>query len=151
MKYAARTLASLFLALAFGLALAAGLSGAAAQRGPITAPTDPEQEKWAAHNLDVARQYYSKRKAYAGAKDRLLEVAATYPEYTKIDEVYFILGECLVKTNEPAKAREFFERLLEERPESEFARRARERLASLPPAPPKSSPEASQPAPHTTK
>jgi TolA-binding protein len=107
-----------------------------AQRAPITSPVDPEVERQAKHDLETAKFYFSRRKAYAGAKDRLLEVAAAYPEFTRIDEVYFLLGECFVKTDDPASARKFFEMLLDERPESEFAERAKKRLAELPPAPP---------------
>jgi TolA-binding protein len=123
--------------LALLVVVAAALAPAgAAQRGPITSPPDPELEAMAKHNLEVAEYYFSKKKAYVGAKDRLLEIVGVYPEYTRIDRVYFLLGEALVKTNQGAQAREYFERLLSERPDSEHAKPARERLASLPPAPP---------------
>lgn len=110
---------------------------ALAQRGPSTTPVDPELEQMADHNLEIADFYFSKKKAYAGAKDRLLEVVMLYPEYTKIDRVYFLLAEVYAKTGEEAKARETFELLLETRPQSELAERARRRLAELPlePAP----------------
>jgi TolA-binding protein len=106
------------------------------QRAPITAPVDPGLERQAKHDLDTARFYFSKRKAYAGAKDRLMDIAAAYPEFTQIDEVYFLLAECFAKTNDAKSARHFFELLLEARPESEFAERAKKRLSELPPTPP---------------
>src|SRR5688572_17856182 len=88
-------------AIVFTAALALGAAGAApAQRGPITAPLDEVQEKQAEHNLKIGSYYFSKRKAYAGAKDRLLEIVETYPEFSKIDEVYLILGQCFMKTDE---------------------------------------------------
>ena len=122
-------------ALALLVLFGAGSAAAAVQRGPITSPPDPELEAMARHNLEVAEYYFSKKKAYAGAKDRLLEIVGVYPEYTRIDRVYFLLGEALVKTNQGAQAREYFERLLAERPDSEYTKPARERLVDLPPAP----------------
>lgn len=117
--------------LAALLALVVGAAAGAAQRGPITSGIDPELERLARHNLDVGRQYW-KKKAYAGAKDRLEEIVATYPEFTKIDEVYYMLGICYARTKEPKLARETFERLIDERPESEYVKKAREELAAIP-------------------
>jgi outer membrane protein assembly factor BamD len=130
MKYLHRFLTSLALAAALGAAPAM-----AAQRGPLAAPPDPELESMAKHNLEVAEYYFSKKKAYDGAKDRLLEVVTVYPEYTRIDRVYFLLGEIFFEADDPEQAREYFERLLAERPDSKDAERARKRLAQLPPAP----------------
>jgi TolA-binding protein len=111
-----------------------------AQRGPIASPANVELERQAKHDFETAKFYFAKRKAYVGAKDRLLDIAAAYPEFTRIDEVYFLLAECFAKTNEPLSARHFFEVLIEERPESEFAARARKRLEELPPGPSKPAP-----------
>ncbi len=118
------------LALLFVLSLAVS---AAAQRTVISQPVDPDLEKFAAHNLDVARQYY-KRKAWSGTKDRLEEVLAEYPEFTKIDEVYYLLGSCYVKLGDEKLARELFKKLLDERPDSSFAKRAQEELDRLGPS-----------------
>jgi TolA-binding protein len=120
-----------FLAAIFAAALAAPAFGAA-QRGPLTASVDAELEGFSDHNLDVGRQYY-KRKAYAGAKDRLEEILATHPEYTKIDEVYYLLALCLLKMDDEEGARELFKRVLEERPEGPVAKKAKEELDKLAP------------------
>ena len=122
-------LKSLLTSLLLGAALATGAH--AAQRAPVTTVVDPDQEKFAEHNLDVGRQYF-KRKAYVGAKDRLEEVLAAYPEYTKIDEVCYLLGQIYVKTKDPVRAREVFQKILDERPDSPFAKKAREELDKLP-------------------
>jgi outer membrane protein assembly factor BamD (BamD/ComL family) len=122
-------LKSLVTSVILGAAVAAGAH--AAQRAPVTTVVDPEQEKFAEHNLDVGKQYY-KRKAYAGAKDRLEEVLAGYPEYTKIDEVCFLLGQIYVKMDDPLHAREVFQKIVDERPDSPFAKKAREELDKLP-------------------
>lgn len=105
----------------------------AAQRTPIAKPVDPEMEKFAAHNLDVGRQYV-KRKAYPGAADRLEEVVAQYPEYTKIDEVYYLLGFCYAKVGKTDLARKTYKTLVDERPDSDFAKKAKDELDRLGPA-----------------
>jgi tetratricopeptide (TPR) repeat protein len=101
------------------------------QRGPISSPIDPELEKMADHNLEVARHYKSRRKAYQGAKDRLLEIVEVYPEYTKIDEVYYLLGEVYFELDDQAQASEFLQRLLKERAESKWAEKAKKLLTRL--------------------
>ncbi len=102
-----------------------------AQRGSITAPVDLELEAASRHNLNVGRQYF-KKKAWAGALGRLEEIVATNPEFTKIDEVYFLAGVCYARTNEPKLAREMLQKVVDEHTESEFVKRAREELARLP-------------------
>ena len=114
------------------LALVVVLSPCAfAQRGSITAPVDPELEASSRHNLDVGRQYF-KKKAWAGALGRLEEIVATNPEFTKIDEVYYLVGVCYARTNEAKLARDMFTKVVDEHTESEFVKRAREELAKLP-------------------
>lgn len=117
----------LLLVLVAVLALAIPV---AAQRQPIAHPIDPDLEKFAGHNLDVARQYF-KRKAYPGVVDRLEEVLGEYPEFTKIDEVYFLLGSSYVKLGKQDLARKTFHQLVTERPDSDFAKRAKDELAKL--------------------
>src|SRR3982751_6734904 len=117
----------LLLALVAALVLVAPI---AAQRTSIAHPIDPDLEKFASHNLDVGRQYF-KRKAYPGARDRLEEIVAEYPEFTKIDEVYYLLGVCYVKTGKPELARTTFQQAVDERPESDFAKRSKAELDRL--------------------
>lgn len=102
-----------------------------AQRGSITAPVNPELEAESRHNLDVGRQYF-KRKAWAGALGRLEEIIATNPEFTRIDEVYFIAGVCYSHRDEIELARKMLQLVIDEHSESEFVKRAREELAKLP-------------------
>lgn len=112
------------------LVLALALPGLA-QRGSITAPIDPELEMSSRHNLDVGRQYF-KKKAWAGALGRLEEIIATNPEFTRIDEVYYLAGVCYSRTDEVKLAREMLQKVVDEHTESEFVKRAREELARLP-------------------
>jgi len=123
-----RTIMKLLLVLVASLVFVAPV---AAQRNSIASPVDPELEKFAAHNLDVGRQYF-KRKAYPGAVDRLEEILAQYPEFTKLDEVLYLLGICYQKVGKAELARTTLKQLVDERPDSEFAKRAKAELEHLP-------------------
>jgi outer membrane protein assembly factor BamD (BamD/ComL family) len=92
---------------------------------------DEQMEITAKHNLDVARYYLTRRKAYEGARDRLQEIMDTYPEFSRADEVFFLMGEANIKLNKPEKAAEYYDKMLKTFPNSEFAKRARERLDEL--------------------
>lgn len=98
---------------------------------PMTPARDSAMEVSARHNLDVARWYLVKRKAYEGARDRLQEIIDTYPEFTRIDEVIFLMGEANLKLKNTEKASEYYSKLQKEYPESEFAKRAQERLNEI--------------------
>jgi outer membrane protein assembly factor BamD len=68
---------------------------------------------------------------YPGAIDRFREVLSDDPEYTGRDAVYFYLAESLARTDKPAEAIPYFERLLAEFPSSEHIEDAKVRLQAL--------------------
>ena len=74
--------------------LIAGVANAqgGAKKGPEVS-RDPDMEKEAQHNLEVARQYFKLRKAYVAALQRCEEVLAGNPAFSKIDEVLFLAGQ----------------------------------------------------------
>jgi outer membrane protein assembly factor BamD (BamD/ComL family) len=98
---------------------------------PLESPRDPAREIAAKHNLDVARWSMTKRKAYEGARDRLEEIVDTYPEFSHMDEVLFLLGEIYFKTEKIDKATDSYSKLVKDFPDSEFAKKARVRLDEL--------------------
>jgi len=104
---------------------------------PIEPARDAAMETAAKHNLDVARWYLIKRKAYEGARDRLQEIIDTYPDFSRMDEVVFLMGEAHLKLKNIEKATDFYNKLLKDYPGSEFAKKARERLDGLKPEPEK--------------
>ena len=121
-------------ALAVSLLLALPALAAGAQRTPVTVPIDREAERASEHNLDVGRQYF-KKKAWAGARGRLEEIVATHTTFTRIDEVYYMLGVVYARTDEPDDARDMFRKLIDERPDSSFAKKAKDELDKLPTPP----------------
>jgi TolA-binding protein len=98
---------------------------------PIEAPRDEALEIAARHNLDVARWNLTKRKAYEGARDRLQEIIDTYPDFSRMDEVVFLMGELHLKLGKTEKSAEYYSKLLKVYPESEFAKKSRARLDEL--------------------
>ncbi|HWP41966.1 MAG TPA: tetratricopeptide repeat protein [Blastocatellia bacterium] len=127
-----KTIATLFL---FLVAAVSGWAGAArAQgpvRGPIEEPRDPVLEIAAKHNLEVARYYLTKRKAYEGARDRLQEIVETHPGFSRMDEVLYLLGEANLKLDKPEEAAEYYDKLVKEYPDSDLVKKAKERLDKL--------------------
>jgi len=129
MKFFATTLVVSVLGICNLTGLAQGPSK------PMAPPRDSAMEVAAKHNLDVAKWYLIKRKAYDGARDRLQEIIDTYPEFSRIDEVIFLMGEAQLKLKKDDKAVEYYSKLLKDYPESEFAKKARARLDEMKAAP----------------
>jgi outer membrane protein assembly factor BamD (BamD/ComL family) len=124
---------------------------------------DPEMEKEALHNLEVARQYFTLRKAYVAALQRCEEVLAGNPTFSKIDEVLYYAGKSSLNLAEgkgkqksdqyfthegdkkvtltPAefreKARDYLSQLVNDYPQSKFKAEAMSDLSSLGGARPK--------------
>jgi outer membrane protein assembly factor BamD (BamD/ComL family) len=124
-----------FFAAAVGLVFATLFAGnvysQGAAKGRIEQPRDEAMEIQAKHNLDVAKWYFEKRKAYAGARDRLMEIIDTYPDFSRMDEVLFLLGEIHLKLSKDDKAELYYSKLLKDYPSSEYTKKAQERLDEL--------------------
>ena len=62
-----------------------------AQRN-VTPAVDPILEADAKHNLDVARQAFTLKKAYKGVLLRFEETYAAYPDFSNIEEFLYLAG-----------------------------------------------------------
>jgi outer membrane protein assembly factor BamD len=78
----------------------------------------------------VGRFHYQNR-LYAGALGRLQPLLADDPGYTRKDSVYFYIAETYFKVDRTAEALPYYERLLEEFPESPHAEGARDRIKEI--------------------
>jgi outer membrane protein assembly factor BamD len=92
--------------------------------------------------LEVGRFYFRIR-WYPGALDRLNALLKDDPEFTNRGEVYFYIGESLLKAQRPAEALPYFERLVKEYQQSEHADDARKRIEEIKNAPPAAAAKAS--------
>jgi outer membrane protein assembly factor BamD (BamD/ComL family) len=147
---------------ACGVALLISLMAVAgrAQSGTVAGGPDPsvvkdiDSEKSAKHELEVARHYFKSKKAYFAAFKRCEELAAGYPEFSRLDEVLYIAGmsslylserkgkqlppkstpekaQEFAPENMRAEARDYLSRLVKDFPQSGFRKDAEEALSSL--------------------
>ena len=76
------------------LVMLVGLAAASFAQRNITPQIqrDVQMEADAEHNLDVARRAFRVKKAYKEALGRFDETFAVYPDFSKMDEFYYIAG-----------------------------------------------------------
>jgi outer membrane protein assembly factor BamD (BamD/ComL family) len=148
------------------LAILTTVSAGRAQSGTVANGPDPstvkdiESEKSAKHELEVARHYFKNKKAYFAAFKRCEELAAGYPEFSRLDEVLYIAGmsslylsegkgkqlppkgtpekaQEFAPENMRAEARDYLSRLVSDFPQSSFRKDAEETLSRIGDAKPK--------------
>ena len=106
------------------------------------------QENLAMHNLQVARFYYdvkflTHKGGLKGAQSRLKEIVDKYPCFSYNDEVFFRLASTYQQEEEPDEAARYYQKLVQEFPESEFTQKAKDQLNIIgAPIPDKSTPNA---------
>ncbi len=101
-------------------------------------PLRPEAEKRLQETLDrlamhehIVARFYIKRRSYTAAVQRLNAMIDEYPNYRERAGVFYDLGSALTGLGRNAEARLYFERVISEFPESNYAAQARRRLDSL--------------------
>lgn len=88
------------------------------------------EERLAQHAAAVGRQYHN-AKAYRAAVSRLTEVMTTYPDYSRMDEVYFYLGSSHLRMNQPDQALPFLTKVVTDYPRSKIAKKATKLLKEI--------------------
>jgi outer membrane protein assembly factor BamD len=88
------------------------------------------EERLAAHNAEIAIGY-CKRRAYRAAISRLTEIMTTYPDYTRLDEIYFYLGESHFRLNLLDQSAPYFTKVLTDYPDKKLAKTAAKRLTEI--------------------
>ena len=71
------------------------------------------QDRLSQYQYNVGYHYYRSRWC-PGAVDRFKALLKNDPQFTRRDSVYFYLGECYAKANQPAEALPYFDRLIKE-------------------------------------
>ena len=87
-------------------------------------------DRLAKHEHMVAR-FYINRGSYTAAVQRLNFLVDTYPNYNERDAAFYDLGSALSRLGRAGEARLYFERVVTEFPESEYAERAKRRLDNI--------------------
>lgn len=75
--------------------------------------------------------FYYRMKWNPGAIDRFMDLLKSDPGFSNRDAVYYHLAECLYRTDKPAEALPYYERLLREFEKSEFLDLTQKRVAEL--------------------
>lgn len=135
---------SLAMVLSLGV-FAQAQTGTVAHGPDEMVARDMEAEKESRHNLEVARHYFKMKKAYRAAIARCEEIIAGYPQFSRLDEVLYIAGMSSLRLAEnkgkqsaqsPAEklrddAREYFTRIVNDFPNSDFRKSAEDELRPL--------------------
>lgn len=88
------------------------------------------RDRLAKHEHIVAR-FYAKRGSWNAAVQRLNYLIDTYPAYSERDAAFFELGNALAELGREGEARLYFERVLSEFPQSDYAERAKRKLDDI--------------------
>ena len=88
------------------------------------------EERLAEHTLSIGELYYN-MKAFKAAVDRLTEILTNYPNYTRMDKVYFFLGDSYFKWKKEDQSIPYFTKLITDFPESKYANKAQDKLAKI--------------------
>jgi len=85
------------------------------------------------HNLLIARFYYdvkytTGKGGLKGSQSRLKEIVDKYPCFSFNDEVFYRLATTYQAEEEPDEAARYYQKLLQEYPESEYLDKAKEQL-----------------------
>jgi len=148
----------LLLLFVFVLFVAPSTFAQAGKGGPDPSTMrDPDLERDSYHNLEVAKNYFKLKKAYVASLKRCEEIIAGNPNFAKIDEVLLIAGQSSLwlsqnkgkqrpeqyvsfdggekKTLTSAQFRDmgvdYLKKLINDYPNSSFAREAQEELRTL--------------------
>jgi outer membrane protein assembly factor BamD len=94
---------------------------------------DEVQDNLGLHNLWIANFYYTKaidqkKNGLKGAQSRYLEILDKYPKFGWMDEALFKLAVTYQTEEETDQAARYFQRIVQDYPNSEFAEKAKEQL-----------------------
>ncbi len=82
------------------------------------------------YEFAIGQQYYRQR-WYTGAMLRLQYILENYPGYTRRDQVYFLIGEMLMRANQKDDALTWYQRIVAEFTESRHLDDARKRIEEI--------------------
>jgi outer membrane protein assembly factor BamD len=88
------------------------------------------EESLAAHTLSIGILYF-KRRAYPATLSRLKDILSDYPTFSRLDEVFFYLGESYFKMDQTEESIPYYTKLISDYPQSKFAQKAQERMEEI--------------------
>lgn len=88
-------------------------------------------ERLAQHEFNAGLFYLKQRKACRGAIARFKTALEKYPTFSKVDAVYFQLGEAYQLCGSPLEAMAYYKHVIDNYPKSELREEAAEKLDAL--------------------
>jgi len=85
------------------------------------------REVLAEHEFRIGN-FYFRRRGYVGALERFRKVLENYPNYSRKDRLYLLLGRSLLALEKNDEGRLYLEKLVAEFPQSRYASQARDIL-----------------------
>jgi outer membrane protein assembly factor BamD len=85
------------------------------------------EDRLAEHTLQIGVHYY-RVKAYNAATARLTEILTNFPNFSKMDKVYYYLGDSYYKATLVEQSIPYFTKLITDFPQSKLAKKAKARL-----------------------
>lgn len=84
----------------------------------------------AENNASIGK-HYNRVHAYKAATTRLTEILTKYPDYPKMDEIYYYLGDSYYKWGKSDQAVPFLTKLVSDYPKSNYVKDAQKTLQSI--------------------
>ncbi len=88
------------------------------------------EDRLAEHTLHIGVHYY-RVKAYNAAISRLAEILTDFPNFSKMDMVYYYLGDSYYKATLVEQSIPYFTKLITDFPQSKLAKKATARLEEI--------------------
>jgi outer membrane protein assembly factor BamD len=88
------------------------------------------EDRLAEHTLHIGVHYY-RVKAYNAATSRLTEILTSFPNFSKMDMVYYYLGDSYYKATLVEQSIPYFTKLITDFPQSKLAKKATSRLKEI--------------------
>jgi len=88
------------------------------------------EERLAEHTTGIGEFYY-KVNAFKASINRLIKIPTDYPDYSKMDKVYFLLANSYYKWGKIDQSIAYFTKLISDFPESKYAKKATETMKEI--------------------
>jgi outer membrane protein assembly factor BamD len=88
------------------------------------------EERLAANELHIGEHYYRAR-SYRSALGRLQAILTTYPNFSRMDAVYFFIADSYFKAKRYDESFPYFTKLITDYPKSKFIKKAQQRLKQI--------------------
>lgn len=88
------------------------------------------EERLAEHTLSIGVLYYRMR-AYKASVARLKEIMTNFPNYSRMNKVYYYLGDSYYKWEKTEESVPYFTKLISDYPQSKYAKKAQKKLKEI--------------------